>query len=158
MTVKSKPKPKRKSSKFSGGAKTTLAALSVISFFGGWNIVAHVDGKNAQAAPEPAPPEPVVQTMPAVVPTSTPWPDIAPLPELPPIPTLAPLATAGQANGIAPAAANPVNLSPQTTMQLAPMPAPAPLPTLAPLPAMPAMPQLPPPPVFNGGGGKSGGS
>jgi len=139
-------KIKRKQTKFTGGTKVTLAALSVISFVGGWDLIARVDNQKAQAKPSnPVSPQ-------NSLPVPTPWPTIAPLSALPPIPTLPPSNTASspavQADSSAIITENPA------PAQLAPIPA------LAPLPPMPDLPPLPPPPAqtWNGNGNHSGGS
>ncbi len=156
-------KARRKQSKFTGSAKITLATLSVATFIGGWNLIARVESKDAQAsepAPVPLPPTPFpASNLSAPIPTS--WPTIPPLATLPPIPTLVPTFTSQQPASVAQLenqtggpAAN-VELAP---VQIAPLPTLIPLPTLAPLPSIPAPPPPPPPvPVWNGSN-SSGGS
>lgn len=148
---------RRKQTKLTGGVKVTLAALSVMSFIGGWDLIARLEQtKEAKAGEPDLPPSPAI----AVNPTPTPWPTIAPLVEFSAIPTLVPTVV-GQGTG----SASPTGgQEPVTARQDAPafqvasMPTLVPLPTLAPLPAMPAPP--PPPPSSGGGGGghRSGGS
>ena len=146
---------KRKPPKFTGSAKITLAALSVIGFVSSWNLIARLDDNKVQAnegTPVPPPPPPLPLPPP---PGPTPWPTIPLLADIPPIPTLNPtLTTAGQPADLTSAAgAAAVNVAP-APLQLAP------LPTLAPLPEMPAPPPPPPPPppAPAGGGNRSGGS
>lgn len=147
-------RPKRKPVKFTGTAKVTLTALSLLGFIGGWNIIARVENQEAQADEPPATPVPQFTPTP-VPPTPTPWPTIAALPELKPVPTLRPIVTANQQPAAAPAQIAPA--APQ--IDIAPIQI-APLPTLAPLPDMPAAPPPPPPmPVQPAGGWQnSGGS
>ena len=55
-------KPKRKRAKFTGSARITLAAVSVAGFVGGWNLIARLEEKEAQAnEPQPVNPEPLLQ-------------------------------------------------------------------------------------------------
>jgi len=165
-------KNKRKPNKVTGSAKITLAALSVATFVGGWNLIAHLEDKTVPAQ-EPAPIPPTSTPFPIssapVAPTSTPWPTVAPLPTLPPIAIQNPalpldIQIAAPAVNIesVPAQVN-SQIAPQTAPRLAPRIAPlptlAPLLTLAPLPAMPAPPPPPPPVIWNGSAGnRSGGS
>jgi hypothetical protein len=152
---------KRKRVKFTGGAKVTLAALSMISFVGGWDLIARLDNKEAQASP----PSPVDAQNQLLLPVATPWPTIPPLPNFAPVPTLVPTQTTAQLSDSpqpqrqGDTLAGSANAAP---LQIAPVPTLVPLPTLAPLPAMPQLPPPPPPPpvqTWNGGGGnQSGGS
>ena len=148
-----KPEPRRKQQKLTTSARATIAALAVLTFIGGWNLVGYRESQKAQAA---APP-PVSALIAAPTPLATPWPTLAPLQPLAPIPTLSP--------------ANPIILTPipgnRTTLEistkgLAPIPTLAPLPALQPLAPMPTLPDLPaappPPPAPSGGGTRSGGS
>ena len=141
-------KLKRKRTKFTGGAKVTLAALSVISFVGGWDLIARLDWQEAQASPSEA------ASTANQLPRPTPRPTIAPLTNLPPIPTLPPTQTADLSQ--------PVQMDSAAASEVsAPVPTLTPLPDLAPLPPMPELPPLPPSPVqtWNGGNGNhSGGS
>jgi len=151
-----KSKPKRKPKKFTGSGKVVVAALSTLTFLGGWNITAQLENQGDPV--ENTPPVSVAQgnTLPIAV-SPTPWPSIAPLAELPPVPTLVSTLTSATNTG---------NNSGSTvtvpeTSNLAPVQI-APLPTLAPLPDMPALPTPPPlpppPPMPAGGWAQSGGS
>jgi hypothetical protein len=158
MNQSQKPRPKRKRAAFTGSAKVTLAALSVLGFIGGWDVIARLDHHKEAQASEPVPVSPAANAR--VLAQPIPWPTIPPLPELSPIPTLVPtLTTAGQ-RGDSLAAAQPGQQIAPAAIQIAPLPTLAPLPALAPLPTLPAPPPPPPPaPVWNGGGGnQSGGS
>lgn len=159
MSAPQKPRPKRKRAAFTGSAKVTLAALSVLGFIGGWDVLARLDQNKTAQASEPAPVSPASNARVLVQPT--PWPTIPPLPELSPIPTLLPtLTTAGQPGDSLAAVQSGQPIAP-AAIQIAPAPTLAPLPALAPLPTLPAPPPPPPPPVWtdNGGGGnQSGGS
>jgi hypothetical protein len=143
----------RKRAKFTGGAKITLAAAGILSFVGGWNLIARVEQKDVQASEPPAP-VPGATLPPA---TPTPWPTIPPLVDLPAIPTLVPtLTTAGfpvvESN-------NPDDEN--EGVQAAPLPTLVPLPTLAPLPVLQAPVPPPPPPMpapSSGSQNQSGGS
>jgi hypothetical protein len=140
-------KPNRKRVKFTGSARVTLAALSVISFVGGWDLIARLDNQEAQASPKN------LNLPQNQSPQPTPWPTIAPLTNLPPIPTLIPTQTASQVAGLP--AENTAPMQPVSVPTLAPLPA------LAPLPPMPELPALPPPvaaQTWNGNGNHSGGS
>jgi len=143
-------KLKRKPKGLTAGAKTLLAAFSMLGFIGGWNAIARLEWQDVQAD-EPSQPT-ITPTSTSIRPTPTPWPTIPPLAKIPPIPTLSPaLITVGQA-------ANPVQAGlpdsgpgvgeANAFVQTAPLPTPAPLPTLAPLPPMPEL--LPPPPPHPG--------
>ncbi len=163
--MKSNKPSKRKPKKFTGSTKVTLAALSMISFIGGWNLIARLEGKETQVpqpTPTPLPPTSTLLTRPsAPLPTATPWPAIAPLPSLSPIPALTTAQQLGDqinipAPGMEPAS-GPAEITP---IQIVPLPTLAPLPTMAPLPAI-SVPPPPPPPVVvwtDGGGNHSGGS
>ena len=156
-------KSKRKRTKFSGNAKITLAAVSMIGFVGGWNLIARLEHEEAQAnEPQPFNPEPVLQPA-SLAPTSTPWPAIPPLPELSPIPKLRPTLTTAQLGDTLTPSQQGDTLKPlldPVAVQVAPLPTLAPPPPLAPLPPLPEPPPPPPPaPAWNGGGGNhSGGS
>lgn len=128
------PRPKRKSNKFTGSAKVTLAALSVTGFIGGWNVIGRLEAQEEKPAPTP-PPQPVL-----TLPTPIPLPPIVPLPDIAPVPTLA-----GQSIEI-PRDSIP---SKETNLTLPALAEIAPLPTLAPLPPMPQPPPPPPAPVWN---------
>lgn len=144
---------KRRPAKFTGGAKVTITALSLLGFVSGWNLIARVEAGEAQAgepAATPLPGPPPVTSLSDTLPT--PWPTIAPLPELAPIPTLVPtLTTNGAITNQAQPALDTLDLAP---VQLSP------LPTMAPLPPMPEAPPPPPPPppMPAGGWQQSGGS
>lgn len=144
----------RKRAKFTGSAKITLAAASILSFVGGWNLIAHIEQKDAQASEPPTPvPSP---TLPPATPT--PWPTIPSLADLPAIPTLVPTLTTAGFPIIETTNPNGGNIE---AVQAAPLPTMAPLPTLAPLPVLQAPVPLPPPPpmpVPNGDQHQSGGS
>jgi hypothetical protein len=145
--------------KFTGRARVTLTAVSLMSFLGGWNLIARLENQTAQAGSIPLKP-PSLPT--STLPTPAAWPTVQPLAEIPPIPTLVPTRTTWPTTG--------AGLQSDQTGQekftgapapvtLAPLPALAPLPTLAPLPPLPALPPPPPPPAPAGGGGNnSGGS
>lgn len=152
-----KTRIRRAPPKFTGSARVTLAAFSLIGFVGSWNLIAHVENRQAQAngssLPTLVPTAPVV-----IVPTltPTPWPTIAPLLEFQPVPTLNSVA-----NSTIDAAAE-TAINPVITLDIAPIQV-APLPTMAPLPAIPDMPAPPPPPpppppMPAGGWQNSGGS
>ena len=73
-------KPKRKRVKFTTSAKVTLAAMSVMGFIGGWDLIARLESSDAQAGPQiPDDLLPALRpvTEPAITPT--PWPTIPPL-------------------------------------------------------------------------------
>ena len=133
-------------SKFSLNAKITLAACTVLSFIGIWDLIARMEHRNAKV--DKSAPAPDLRTHPQRIPfTPAPWPTIPPLSEIPPIPTLAPTSTtwaqfiqAGQVPNSDGAG--------ETIIQLAPLPMLAPLPTLAPLPDIPEPPSLSPLPAF----------
>jgi len=133
-------------------AKVTLTAASILSFIGGWNLIARLEHREAQAnESDPNSHLPAV-TMPTSARTSpTRWPTISPLAEVPPIPTLVPTLTpVGQfGTPVRPAGQNEsVDGISGVPIQIAP------LPTLAPLPELPAL----PPALPAGGGHRSGGS
>ncbi len=147
---------KRRPAKFTGSAKITITALSMLGFVGGWNMIARIEASEAQAGEPAMAPLPSAQPVTAqaeALPLPTPWPTIAPLPQLAPIPTLVPTLTA--AGEVA------VQVQPVANIELAPMQL-APLPTMAPLPPIPEAPPPPPPPppmpVPAGGWQNSGGS
>jgi hypothetical protein len=162
--MSSRQKPKRKRAKFTNSAKVTLAALSVMGFIGGWDLIARLDRiKEAEASssntvtlPPTSPPAAELIIRP------TPWPTITPLPELSAIPTLVPTRTsAGQTASTRPSSQGDTLTVRQdkAPAQIAPVPTLDPLPTLAPLPTMPPPPPPPPAPTWNGGNGNfSGGS
>jgi hypothetical protein len=137
-------KTRRKQMKVTTGAKITLTALSLLSFMGGWDLLARLDPRHQVQASAPAP---IPQRL--IRPTPTPWPTVRPLAQRPLIPTLEPilitpptasLSGSEQGNGPVLTNDNPIL---------------APIPTLAPLPPLPA----PPPPAPSGGGNNhSGGS
>ncbi len=157
MSTTQKPKPKRKRAAFSGSAKVTLTALSVLGFIGGWDVIARLDNNKEAQASKPAPVNPEANTR--LVAQPTPWPTIPPLPELSPIPTLAPTLTTAGLPGSSLTSTQPSLQIEPAAVQIAPVPTLAPLPALAPLPTLPAPPPPPPGPVWNGGGGnQSGGS
>lgn len=140
--------------KFTTSTKVTVTALSVLSFIGGWDLIARLENQDAQADALPSTPAPALSPTAISLP-ATPWPTIPPLAELPPIPTLLPtLTTFGQID----ASIQPLRGGDSSVgrIELAPLPVLAPLPTLAPLPPMPAPP--PPPAPAGGGGNRSGGS
>jgi hypothetical protein len=158
MSVPQKPRATRKRAAFTGSAKVTLAALSVLGFIGGWDVIARLDHQKEAQASEPAPLSPVVNANRLLQPTF--WPTIRPLPELSPIPTLAPTLTTARQLGEALAAGQSGQPIEPAAIQFAPVPTLAPLPALAPLPTLPAPPP-PPAPVWTdsgGGGNRSGGS
>ena len=129
---------RRAPAKFTGSARVTLAAISLIGFVGGWNLIARVENQEAQADTSPTPPVlPTPSTL--AMPTPTPWPAIAPPPELSPVPTLRSIGNS-VANLVPETAPNPV-----TSLEIAPVQV-APLPTMAPLPPVPDAPPPPPPP------------
>ena len=139
--------------KFTGSAKVTLAAFSLIGFVGSWNLIARVEDRQAKANELPPPPlAPAIAPV-VIAPMPTPWPTVAPLPELQAIPTLR--SVANPAIGAAPA----TEINPVITLDIAPIQL-APLPTMAPLPPMPDAPPPPPPPppMPAGGWQNSGGS
>jgi hypothetical protein len=150
------PKPKRTPAKFTASAKVTVAALSMMGFMGGWNLIARVDSQKSQANAAPPPPVAVPQNPVAAMPQLPALPPIAPLPEIRPVPTLMPLISP---YGDLPA----VEAQPIAKLDLAPVQV-APLPTMASLPPMPDMPPPPPPPppapapLPAGGWQNSGGS
>jgi len=149
-------KPKRKRMKFTGGAKVTLAALSMIGFVGGWDLIARLDKQEAQASP----PSPAGSENRLMEPSPTPWSTIPPLAEIPPIPTLAPAQAAISPGDSLQSNRQNDSLASAAPVQMAPVPTLAPLPALAPLPPMPKLPPPPPPPAqtWTGGGNSSGGS
>lgn len=124
-----KPKPK----KFTGGAKVTLTALSLLGFFSGWNVIGRMENKETLAArPSTTPSAGPAFSLP--VSTPTPWPTIAPLADIPPIPTLQ-SGLAKSTGGWQPAPVDiAANIVP-TPLSLEP------LPTFAPLPPMPSIPE-----------------
>ena len=132
---------KRKPKKFTGGAKVTLTALSLLGFFGGWNTIGRMENQNMMDAqpPDSSNPGPAF-TLP--VSTATPWPTIAPLADIPPIPTL-------QSNLMTPTGNwQPATTDVATKIVSAPLSL-EPLPTFAPLPPMPSIPEPQPLPQFN---------
>ena len=152
--------PKRNRATFTTSAKVTVAALSVMGFIGGWDLIARLDrGQEAQASGNLSPASPPA-TEPIIIPT--PWPTIPPLAELPPIPTLAPSRiTAEQMASPQPGSQGDTLAVPQDSApaQLAPVPTLAPLPALSPLPTLPPPPPPPAPaPAWSGNGNFSGGS
>jgi hypothetical protein len=151
--------PKRKRAKFTNSAKVTLAALSVMGFIGGWDLIARLDTNREAQASGNLPPASPPANEPVIIPT--PWPTIPPLAELPLIPTLAPThTTAGQMASTQPGSQGDTLAIPQDNApaQIAPVPTLAPLPTMAPLPTLPPPPPPPPAQTWNGGGNFSGGS
>ncbi len=148
------PKPRKRPAKFTTGARVTLAALSLLSFIGGWNLIARQEAPAAQADDPVLPPTPTPGPAP-VAPLPTPWPTLPPLADIPPVPTLIPTRTHSSPSG---AVRGDVTEKSEATIKSAPLPALAPLPTLAPLPEMPVAPPPPPPAVNFGGGNQSGGS
>jgi hypothetical protein len=147
---------KRKPHKFTGRAKMAVAALSILSFVGSWDLIARSDQNYQAQANKPTPLLPTAYVRP---PTPTPWPAIPSLAEIPPIPTLAPTLTLQYSTLLANSEQGEVlGLNPEVALfQPAPVPTLVPLPTLAPLPSLPAPPPAPPI-VSAGGGNHSGGS
>ena len=124
---------KRKPKKFTGGAKVTLTALSLLGFFGGWNIIGRMENQETLAAqPSDTPSSGPAYALPVLTPT--PWPTIAPLADIPPIPTLQSRLTISGGSWQPAVADIAVNIVP-TPLSLEP------LPTFAPLPPMPSMPE-----------------
>lgn len=150
--MRANQKRRRKSNKFNGGAKVTLAALSLASFIGSWNLIARLENQDVQANQLPSAPTPYPGP---ALPTPTPWPTIPSFAAIPPIPTLVPTLTAlGQS---AEQIETTTTEGGTTPIQVAPIPTLAPLPALAPLPTMPPPP--PPAPAQSwDGGNHSGGS
>lgn len=147
---------KRKPHKFTGRAKMAVAALSILSFVGSWDLIARSD-QNYQA--QASKPTALLPTAYARPPTPTPWPAIPSLAEIPPIPTLAPTLTLQHSTLLANSEqGEALGSNPEVALfQPAPVPTLASLPTLAPLPSLPAPPPAPPI-VSAGGGNHSGGS
>ena len=147
-----KTRIRRAPSKFTGSARVTLAAVSLIGFVGSWNLIAHVENRQAQANEPPPTPVPTIAPV-VIAPAPTPWPTIAPLADLQPVPTLRSV-TNSAIDSVSETAVNPV-----ISLDIAPIQI-APLPTMAPLPAIPDMPPPPPPPppMPAGGWQNSGGS
>jgi hypothetical protein len=140
--------PKRKSKKFTGSAKVTLAALTVTGFVGGWNYIGRLEAQEKQADP-PSPPQPVV------------WPNSTPLPAIPALSGIAPIPTlASHTVKVVVNSASTTSSTETNRAMPAPLPEIAPLPTLAPLPPMPQPPPPPPAPVWNNSSqsNQSGGS
>jgi hypothetical protein len=162
MSMNVSKSSRRKQTKLTGGVKVTLAALSVMSFIGGWDLIARLERTKEAKASGPDLPS---SSLSAVNPTPTPWPTIAPLPEFAVIPTLVPTLVSQAAGSLSPTGSQGSVTAGQNSpvFQIAPLPTPAPLPTLAPLPVMPAPPPPPPPPQppssgSGGGSHRSGGS
>lgn len=143
------PSPKRKPQRFGRTAKIVVSALATTTLLGGWNLIAHLDSAQADAAAKSATP-----ALPTLAPTAT-GQAATPTPLV--FPTLAPLTIASvptlrpAPNLSLPGVTTTVNAAAFTTLE---MPALAPLPTMAPLPSMP---NLPPPPAPSHGGSSNGG-
>jgi len=137
-------------SKFTTSSKVTLSALSIMSFFGGWNVIGHLAQKPVKAD-EPATP------LPAPMNTATPWPTLSTQVDLAPIPTMFPTLTRPEPLNLPDLPqidlnALPAAIAPIPTLAALPPLAPlAPMPTMAPPPPMPAAPQFAPAPTKSGG-------
>ena len=139
----SKKLPKRKPKKFSGSAKVTLTAVSLLGFVGGWNVIARLESQKAESNPpldDPATAQ--VNILP--VSTATPWPTIAPLVDIPPIPTLNPSLTTMKEDLQPVVAGNVTYRGAPTSVSLKPLPTFAPLPPMPTIPAPAPLPQTMP--------------
>jgi hypothetical protein len=145
---------RQKRAKLTHKARATLTAFSLLSFIGGWNVIAHLEKKDNTVSNVNPVPSPTPTT---IRPTPTPWATIPPLVDIPPIPTLLPTrTTTGEGLSTEAVQTNDNNV----VIQAAPLPTMVPLPTLAPIPELPTPPPPPPPQPLQqaGGNNHSGGS
>jgi hypothetical protein len=132
---------KRKPKKFTGGAKVTLTALSLLGFFGSWNAIGRMENPEILVTQPPENPNPG-PALTLSISTPTPWPTLAPLADIPPIPTL-------QSNQMTPAGSWQSATTDIAAKIVSAPPGLEPLPTFAPLPPMPSIPEPQPLPQFN---------